>query len=203
APLALDPPAVAQPTDVGALDAQGAQPLGEEVTPSPLLDPPADGVDRVVERSRDKRRVVAHREARAVGRRVQPQFDRRRIPFGALDEAPQPIATRSREVDVDRAARRVDRAALQDPWQPQAVVAVEVRDADARDLRRRRAGGEELALHALTGVEHDELALPPQQVAVLVPRAASGHRRGAEHEQLVAHGATWPSALIVAASRTR
>ncbi len=77
----------------------------------------------------------------------------------------------------------VERQALHDAGQPQAVVAVEVRDADPPEGGGRHARQQHLALRPLAGVEQDPVAVPPQEVSVVV--AVPGGRltgRTEDHE---------------------
>ncbi|CAM5668278.1 hypothetical protein SVIOM74S_08144 [Streptomyces violarus] len=57
---------------------------------------------------------------------------------------------------------------LDDPGQAEAVVAVEVGDADPVQVVGGDPGAQHLALCALAGVEQDALAVPAEQVAVVV-----------------------------------
>jgi hypothetical protein len=100
---------------------------------------------------------------------------------------PEPIdvgSTAGREVDVDRTRSSVEREPGQDPGKPEAMVAVEVRDADRRDRRGRHVSQQELTLGALTGVEEDRLVIPSQHIAVVVPGSRRHLRRGAEDHEL-------------------
>ena len=69
--------------------------------------------------------------------------------------------------DIDVAAKK----RLVDAGKAKAVVAVEVGDADAGDVARSGARPEELPLAAVAGVEEEALAVPPQQIAVVVALA--------------------------------
>ena len=76
----------------------------------------------------------------------------------------------------------------EDPGQAQAVIAVEVGDADAGDLGGSDPGEQHLPLGPLAWVKQPSLAIPPQQVAVVV--AAPGRclaRRTQNHQFAVRH----------------
>ena len=72
---------------------------------------------------------------------------------------------------------------LDDPGEAERVVAVEVRDADPVQVVRGDPGAQHLALGALAGVEEDALAVPAQQVAVVVAVPGRDLARGAEDDQ--------------------
>ena len=78
---------------------------------------------------------------------------------------------------------------LEDAGQAEAVVAVEMGDADAGDGRRSHAGQQHLPLGALARVEQHALGVPPQQVAVVVAVAGGGLAGRPEHHELAGrHG---------------
>jgi len=73
-------------------------------------------------------------------------------------------------------------------WQAEAVIPVEMRDADAGDPARRDPGKQHLPLCPLARVEQQPLAIPQQHVAVVV--AATGGRlarRPKDHQFPVRH----------------
>ena len=80
-------------------------------------------------------------------------------------------------------AHAVQRQALENARQAEAVVAVEVRDADPGDVGGRDPGLQHLALGAFAGVEQDPLAVPAQEVAVLVAIARGHLAGGAQHDE--------------------
>ncbi len=94
-----------------------------------------------------------------------------------------------RVANLDRVSHLVERHPLEHARQAEAVVSVEMGDADAADLARRHAGELHLALRALARVEQQALGIPPEQIAIVVP-AASGHLAGSaeNHEFPVGHG---------------
>ena len=95
----------------------------------------------------------------------------------------------SRVGDLDGAGHPIKRHPLEDAGQAQAVVAVEVGDADPGDLVRGHAGEQHLALGALARIEQQALIVPAQEVPVLVAGARGRLTRGAEDDQLtVGHG---------------
>src|SRR5215475_3367212 len=69
------------------------------------------------------------------------------------------------------------------------MVSVEVSDADPADMAGRHAGELHLALRSLPRIEQQALAVPPEEVAVVVAAASRNLARGAEnHEFPVGHG---------------
>jgi hypothetical protein len=81
-------------------------------------------------------------------------------------------------------ADAVQRQALNDPRQTEAVVAVEVGDADVRDLRGRQAGQQHLPLRPLAGVEEDAQFVPLQEDGVVIARPRRHLAGGAEERHL-------------------
>jgi hypothetical protein len=77
-------------------------------------------------------------------------------------------------VKMDGVLYAVEGHARKHPWQPKAVVAVNVRQAYARDLVRRNACVDHLALCSLAGVKEESLTVPAQEVAIVVP-GPGGH----------------------------
>ena len=57
---------------------------------------------------------------------------------------------------------------LKDPGQPQAVIAMEMGQADDLNAMRRDAGESHLPLGALTGIEENTGGAPAQKTAALV-----------------------------------
>jgi hypothetical protein len=111
----------------------GGEPIGEQVDPGLLLDAPAEGRDPVVEGpGGDRERSGVGEHAPLFADRVEAHrlATTDRCLAQALDVGP----TRRREVDRDLVERTVEREPLQHPGQAEAVVAVEVGDAD-RSMR--------------------------------------------------------------------
>src|SRR5205807_334289 len=101
--------------------------------------------------------------------------------------APEPVVellAGGRVPDVDRMGHPVEGQALEDAGEAEAMVAVEVGDADAGDGRRRHAGQEQLALGALAGVEQHSFGVPAQEVAVVVAVAGGGLAGRPQHDEL-------------------
>jgi hypothetical protein len=71
-------------------------------------------------------------------------------------------------------------------WQAQAVISVEMRDADPGDPACRDPGEQHLPLCPLARVEQQSLVIPQQQVAVVVAAAGRRLARRPEHHQLPA-----------------
>ena len=90
-------------------------------------------------------------------------------------------------VDRDRAGSLVEVHPGKDAGQSQAVVAVEVGEADAVHVRAREARHQQLPLGALARIEQDVVPVPPQQVPVVV--AVPGRRltRRTQDHQLSVH----------------
>ena len=82
---------------------------------------------------------------------------------------------------VHRMGHPVEGHALNDPRYAEAVVAVEMREADPGDVGDGHAGQGHLPLTALARVEEQALAVPPDQVAVVAARLRRHLARGAEH----------------------
>ncbi len=122
------------------------------------------------------------------GDRGLGQLDR--LPVGG--GVPQPVEEvlpARREVGGDGVRDLVEIDPLDHARQAQRVVAVEVRDADPVDVVRGDAGPQHLALGPLARVEEDALAVPAQQIAVVVAVAGRHLTGGAEdHELSYGHG---------------
>ena len=105
-------------------------------------------------------------------------------------EPPQVVDARFRKVHVDGPLELIEREPCQYAGQAEAVVAVEVGDADGADRRARDACEQQLALRPLARIEEDRLVVPSQHVAVgvTIPRR---HLCGcAEYNELaLRHGA--------------
>jgi hypothetical protein len=90
------------------------------------------------------------------------------------------------EVEVDRVLGTVEREPLEHAGQTEAVVAVEVGDADAGDRARRDPGQGELTLGALAGIEKDPLVVPAQERPVVGP-LPGGHLGGSPEDHQLPH----------------
>jgi hypothetical protein len=99
-----------------------------------------------------------------------------------------------RVVAVHRVVDLVEHQPGHDPGQPEAVVAVEVRDADPGDVRGRDPGQQHLALGALPRVEQEALFVPAQEVPVVVARARRRLARRPEHHEF-AHTPMLPAVI--------
>ena len=78
----------------------------------------------------------------------------------------------------------VQRHALQHSWDPEAVVAMKVSQAQPGDGTGRNTCQEKLALGSLARVEQQALAIPAQQVSVVIAVACRHLAGGTEHDQL-------------------
>jgi len=83
----------------------------------------------------------------------------------------------------------VQRHPRQHARQAEAVVTVEMGDADAGDLARGHPGEQHLPLRSLTRVEQQALVVPAQEIAVVIA-AAGGRltRRAEDHQLTIGHG---------------
>ena len=151
--------------------------------PVGFLEAPAQRLLTVLEGQREeaKRRtgIGDDRAGQRVGAHVEGLVGNRRVA-----QAFEVGLTTCREVDVDGMLHLVEREAEQHAGKPEAVVAVEVRDADPRDRRPGGVGQDELALRALAGVEEEHFVVPTQQVPVVVAVARRRLPRGPQHDEL-------------------
>lgn len=81
----------------------------------------------------------------------------------------------------------VEGQARQDAGKAIAMVAVDMGDADARDLRGGNIRPDHLALRAVSRVEQDALIVPTEEVAVVVACARRDLGGGTENHEF-AHG---------------
>ena len=93
------------------------------------------------------------------------------------------LLTARRIVNGHETPAPVESQAQDHTGQTEAMVAVEVGDADSSDRRRRDVGERQLALRALAWVEQNAFAVPAQQVSIVV--AVTGRRlaRGSQNNQ--------------------
>lgn len=109
---------------------------------------------------------------------------------GGVPQPVEEVLPARRVVRGHRVRHLVEVDPLDHPGEPEGVVAVEVGDADPVDVVRGDPGPQHLALGALAGVEEDALAVPAQQIAVVVAVPGGDLAGGAEHHQLAyGHGA--------------
>lgn len=85
---------------------------------------------------------------------------------------------------MDRVGHGVEGHAREHPRQPEAMVTVNVCEADAGDHVRGHPGMDHLALRSLARIEKQALAVPAQEVAVVVPGPGGDLGRGAEDDEL-------------------
>jgi len=88
-----------------------------------------------------------------------------------------------RVAGFDQVRHPVQGHPLQHARQAKAVIPVEMGDADPGDLAHRDPGEDHLPLGALTRVEQQPLAVPAQQVAVVVTAAGRRLARRAKNHQ--------------------
>ena len=85
---------------------------------------------------------------------------------------------------VDFVQHAIERDALNDARETETVVAVKVRDEDARDRGGVEAEVHHLTLSAFAGIEEQTVIVPTQEVPVVVAGPGGRLARGAEHDQL-------------------
>ena len=85
---------------------------------------------------------------------------------------------------MQRMRRAIQRHALQHSWNPEAMVAVKVGETQPGDGTCRDTCEQKLALSSLSGVEQQALAVPAQQITVVIPVAGRYLAGGTEHDQL-------------------
>jgi len=166
--------------DVLTLDAGSGEHVGQHRPAIRLHELVAVGLDAMVQRPDEQ--AVRHLARGAVG--VEAQVEG--VPHDR-DQVPHRLLPRCGEVQVDRVAHLVEPQPREHPGEAEAVVPVEVGEADAGDLVRGDTGEEHLPLGALARIEEDALPVPEQYVAVVVPRPG-GHLGGGAEDHELAHG---------------
>ncbi|MBB5748756.1 hypothetical protein GGQ69_001045 [Micrococcus sp. TA1] len=165
-----------QPADVGTADAGGREPLPGQGSPVRLLEAVAVGLDAMAQGP--DRQAGSHLPGRPVG--VQPEVE----PAGGQgDQRPDHGLPGDRIVQVHRVLHAVQRHAGEDTGHPIAVVTVDVGQADPPDPAGCHAREGHLPLGSLAGIEQEPLAVPQQQVAVLVALTGGDLRGGAEDHE--------------------
>jgi hypothetical protein len=108
---------------------------------------------------------------------------------GGVPEPRECLPAVGRVAGLDNMRDLVERQPLDHARQAKAVVSVEMRQADAGDLARLHAREEHLSLRAFSRIEEQPLAVPPQQIAVLVAALRRRLTGSSEDDQLtVGHG---------------
>ena len=92
---------------------------------------------------------------------------------------------------MDRVLYSVQGHPRKHSWQPKAVIAVNVRQAYARDLVRGHPCMNHLALCSLARVKEEALTVPSQEVAIVVP-GARGHLGGRAEDNEFPHSFRGP-----------
>ncbi len=178
-----------QAADIGSGNASRREPVRQHPPPVRLHQPVSEGGHAVGQptsleaegRRLADRAVAADRPFRQSQCVVLVQ---RRIAQPLED-----LAVLGRVMGLDLVRHLVERQPLEYAGQAEAVVAVEMSDADAADLARRDAGELHLALRSLARIEQDSVGFPPEQVAVVVAATGRHLARSAEnHEFPVGHG---------------
>ena len=186
----LHPTLAVQLPDGGTGDAAGGQGLRVEADPGQILHPVPDGGDAVVEAGRREDEVLGPQHLTGLRTRVDGQeSDVGLVVVDAGAVEPLDVLLPLGRIDHgDRVGHLFQGDTLQHPGQSEAVVAVEVGEADDVDAARRDPSPGHLSLGALAAVEQDTTGSPPQQVAVMVPRLR-GHQTGCSQrdELAIAH----------------
>lgn len=108
---------------------------------------------------------------------------------GGVPQSLEEVLAAERVVRGDGVRDPVEVDPLNHPGQAQRMVAVEVCDADPVDVVGCDPSPQHLPLGALAGVEEDALAVPAQQIAVVVSVPGGNLAGGAEHHQFTyGHG---------------
>ena len=186
----LHPALAVQLPDGGSGDAAGGQGLRVETDPGQVLHPVPDGGDAVVEAGRREDEILGPQHLTGIRTRVdgqEPNVGLVVVDAGAV-ESLDVLLPLGRVDHGDRVGHLLQGDALQHPGQPEAVVAVEVGEADDVDAARRDPGPGHLTLGALAAVKQDAAGSPSQQVAVVIPRLR-GHQAGCSQrdELAIAH----------------
>jgi hypothetical protein len=171
-----------QPPDVGAGDAEGGELVREHPPPVRLGQLVADGRHTVRQRLglHAERGCLDHRAAACDGPFPQVHHI---MEQGRMPEPREHLLVLRRVAGIDHVRHPVQGHPLQHAGQAKAVVPMEMGDADPGDLARCDPGEDHLPLGALTRVEQQPLAVPAQQVAVVVAAAGGRLARRAENHQ--------------------
>ena len=159
-----------QPPHQGPGNAARSQGPGIEYSTGRVLDPIADGIHPMVQGSGMQDETG---QPQYLGR-LSPDLDRQQTQVGPIVVD----AGGAQTIDILLAAGRIDEGhrmghliqadPLKDPGQPQAVIAMEMGQADDLNAMRRDAGESHLPLGALTGIEENTGGAPAQKTAALV-----------------------------------
>ncbi|KHL04314.1 hypothetical protein LK10_05050 [Sinomonas humi] len=160
-PHFAEPALALEAADVGPGDAHGGEALRHERTAVRLGETVAVGLDAVLERLD----LEAGRDVSGRAVRHEAEVDAGRCDS---DESPHHELPRGGVVNVDGMLDAIEGHARDHAWEPVAVVAVDMCEADACDIGARDAGVDHLALRPLAGIEQEALAVPPQEVTVVV-----------------------------------
>jgi hypothetical protein len=163
-PDAVQPPFALQTADVRPCKPRGSQPFRQKGAAVGLSESIAVRLDAVPQ-GKD---LKSRRDQTGTSVWVQPHV---RAWGGERHERADHVVPGGGIVQMDRVRHTVEGQAGQDPGQAEAVIAVDMREADARDLGRRHAGMDHLPLGAFARIKEHALAVPKQQIAVMVPCA--------------------------------
>jgi hypothetical protein len=173
-----------QPSHVRPADAEGGQPVRPHPAPVRLGQLVAHGRHPVRQRPGQQPPGVRLRQHVRVARDRAFGNGGHVVEVGGVPQMAEVLLPSGRIVAHDVMGHPVQGHPLQYARQPQAVVAVEVGDADPVDLAGPHARQQHLPLGALARVEQQALAVPPQQVTVVVAGPRGRLARGPEDHQL-------------------
>jgi hypothetical protein len=156
----------AEPADVGALDASSRESIRQHASPVGLIQSPTERVHSMLQtaaRQYELRLFVdltVCRDGTSIDRHMF-------LADGGQTEVLKVGFTARRVVNRHREVTIVERQAHQDARKAEAVVAVEVGDADPGDRRSGHIREDELALRALSRIAKDPFPVPAKQVPVV------------------------------------
>lgn len=169
-----------EPADVGSGNPGSGQPRRQKRAAVWFHQPVAVCLDPVVQRPHLQ--AWGYHSAVPVG--VQQKI---KAGGGQGNKRPDHVLAGSREMQVDRVLNAVQNHPGKHSRQTVAVVTMDVGEADAGDLGGRNPSEHHLALRALAGVEEQALAVPQQQIAVMVAGPGGDLGGGAEDHEFT-HG---------------
>jgi len=143
----------------GPEDAGGLKPVVHHGAALRLLETPSEGVRDVIEALRHQRERWARVHHAGRGYRPLAHVDML-VEYGRVQEPVDVDLATRRVQDLDSMGHPVKGQALYNAGETQAVVSVEMGDADAAEGPGRHAGQQELALGALARIEQDPFVIP-------------------------------------------
>ena len=158
-----------------------------------FLHPPPERLDTMLEaRAAQREALVGVHDPRGVHGAAVDRHEL--LARRGQAEAIEVLLTARRVVDRHGVVAFVEGPAHDHARQAEAVIAVEVGDADPGHGRGRHPGDRELSLRALPGIEQQALAVPSQQVAVVVAMPRRGLAGRPQHDEFaLAHTTGLPA----------